>query len=173
MVRKTTSNPITERVRSGERLLLERGKMKGFRILSMILSILLSSTAMADDNEDLVYLYRSDVMAASSNHLKALKRYVEGHLAIKNHVPAHVDSLLELNGMYQDLFPAGKQQHPESEALPAIWSDPQGFQYAIQNNHRKIIALKQVDPDDMKAMKRAVNEVRMSCGDCHSYFRER
>lgn len=146
--------------------------MKSFTILGLIIYILLPATIMADGNEESIYRYRSDVMAASSNHLKALKRYVEGHLAIKNHVSAHVDALLDLNGMYQDLFPAGKQ-HPESEALPAIWSDPQGFQYAIQSNQRRIMALKQVDPDDMKAMKRAVNEVRMSCGDCHSYFRER
>lgn len=172
MLRKITSNPIIVRVRSGDSLLLERGKMKGFKIIGLILSILLPDTIMAEGNEELVYHYRTDVMEASSHHLKALKRYVEGHMVIKNHVPAHVDALLDLNGMYQELFPAGKQ-HPESEALPAIWSDPQGFQYAIRNNQRRIMALKQVDTNDMKAMKRAVNEVRMSCGDCHSYYRER
>ena len=117
--------------------------MKGFKILSLFLCIVLSNNILADDNEELIYQYRSDVMEASSHHLKALKRYVEGHITIKNHVPAHVDALLDLNGMYQELFPAGKQ-HPESEALPAIWSDPRGFQYAIQNNQRKIMALKQL-----------------------------
>lgn len=146
--------------------------MKRFGIPGLILCVLLPTTTMADGSDEEMYRYRSDVMAASSNHLKALKRYVEGELAIKNHVPAHVDALLDLNGMYQDLFPAGKQ-HPESEAMPAIWSDPRGFQRALEYNRQRIMVLKQVDPGDMKTLKRAVNEVRMSCGDCHSYYRER
>lgn len=146
--------------------------MKRFGILGLILFILLSSTALADGNEEEIYRYRSKVMEASSNHLKALQNYVEGKLAFKKHVPPHVDALLALNSMYRDLFPAGKG-HPESEALAAIWSDPQGFQRAIQYNRQRIMALKQVDPGDMETMKRAVNEVRMSCGDCHYYFRER
>lgn len=107
--------------------------MNRFGILGLILCVLLPSIAMADANEDEIYLYRSDVMEASSKHLKILKRYVEGKLAIENHVPAHVDALLAPNGMYKDLFPVGNQ-HPESEALPAIWSDPRGFQSAIEWN---------------------------------------
>lgn len=146
--------------------------MKRHEIFGLILTVLLPPSATADGDETEIYLYRSHVMEASSNHLKALKHYVEGELAIENHVSVHVDALLDLNGMYQDLFPVGKQ-HPESEALPAIWSDPRGFQQAIQYNRQRIMILKQVDPSDMKTMKRAVNEVRMSCGDCHYYFRER
>ena len=148
--------------------------MQSIRIFGLILSITLPSAVMADDGSDeAMYQYRSDVMEASSNQLKALKRYVEGNLSIENHVPSHVDALLNLNGMYHDLFPAGNKQHPESEALPAIWSDPKGFEYAIQYNRKRIMALEQVDTGDITAMKRAVNEVRMSCGDCHSYYRER
>ena len=136
-----------------------------------MLFALLPSATMAEEDVEEIYFYRSNVMEISSTHLKALKSYVDGKLAIEGHIPAHVDALLDLNSMYQDLFPAGNQ-YPESEALPAIWSDPRGFQYAIQNNRQKIMALKEVDPSDLKAMKRAVNEVRMSCGDCHSYYRE-
>lgn len=146
--------------------------MKRFGFPSLVLCILLSPIVMADDNEEAIYFYRSHMMEASANHLKALQGYVKGELAIKNHVPVHIDALLALNGMTQDLFPAGKQ-HSESEAMPLIWSDPRGFQQANKYNRQKIMALKQVDPDDIKALKRAVNEVRMSCGDCHSYFRER
>lgn len=145
--------------------------MKRYLIPGLMVSVLLPFIAMAEENVDAVYLYRSNVMEISAKHLKALRSYVKGDLAIESHVPSHVDALLNLNGMYQDLFPLG-EQHPESEALPAIWSDPRGFQYAIQNNRRKIMALKEVDPADMKSMKRAVNEVRMSCGDCHTYFKE-
>lgn len=146
--------------------------MKRLVIFGLILHILLPSTAMAEGDEEDVYRYRTNVMKISSNHLKALKAYVNGSLPIKNHIPAHVDALLSLNAIYQDLFPAGKQD-PESEALPLIWSDPRGFQQAIAHNRKRLMALKEVDPGDMVAMKRAVNEVRMSCGDCHYYFRVR
>ena len=146
--------------------------MKRFVIPALILCALLHSNTMADDNENMIYHYRSDVMEMSSKHLKALKRYVDGELAIKDHVPAHVDSLLALSSMYLDLFPAG-YHHPESEALPAIWNDPRGFKSANKYNRQKIMALKQVDPGDITALKKAVNEVRMSCGDCHSYYRDR
>ncbi|MES9941175.1 MAG: cytochrome c [Candidatus Thiodiazotropha sp. 6PLUC2] len=138
----------------------------------MSLCLLLPSILLADDNVEETYLYRTNMMEISANHLKALKGYVNGSLAIKNHIPTHVDALLTLNNIYQDLFPEG-EQHPESEAMGVIWSDPRGFQSAIQHNRKRIMALKQVDPNDMQTMKRAVNEVRMSCGDCHSYFRER
>ncbi len=147
--------------------------MKRPGIFGLIISILLPSTVMADDNGDQIYLYRSNVMEISSMHLKALQGYVKGELPIKSHIPAHVDALLNLNAMYQDLFPAGGEQHPESEALPIIWNDPKGFQSAIENNRRKIMALKQIDPSDIDTLKRGVNNVRMNCGDCHSYFRER
>lgn len=146
--------------------------MKNFGIIGLILSVLLSTSAMADSNQEEVYFYRTNIMENSFSHLEALKVYVNGKLEFKSHVANHVDALLDLNGMYQDIFPMG-EQYPESEALPAIWSDPQGFKYAIKNNRQKIMALKQIDPADLKALKRAVNEVRMSCGDCHSYFRKR
>ena len=145
--------------------------MKKFGIYGLALSLLWSSNLMAEDNEEAVYLYRSNIMEMAQTHLKALQKYVKGELSIEKHVPKHVDALLDLNSMYKDLFPAGKQ-HPESEALPAIWSDPKGFQQGIQYNRKRIMALREVDPADMKNMKRAVNEVRMSCGDCHYFYKD-
>lgn len=148
--------------------------MKYLIILGFAFSILLPSVGLTDDNEDenAIYSYRMDVMENSSKHLKALRRYVKGALPIEGHVQAHVDALLALNSMYQDLFPAG-QQHPESLAKPMIWSDPRGFQQAIQYNRQRIMAIKQIDASDIDKLKRAVNEVRMSCGDCHYYFKEK
>jgi cytochrome c556 len=146
--------------------------MKRLGIFCLLLSVVLPPSVIADGNEEDIYRYRSKMMENSSSHLKALQAYVKGKLPIKNHVPAHVDALLALNGMYRDLFPAGSL-HPDSSAKPLIWSDPRGFQQAIEINRRKIMALKQVDASDMTKLKRAVNEVRMSCGDCHYYFRER
>ncbi|MCG8037941.1 MAG: cytochrome c [Candidatus Thiodiazotropha taylori] len=146
--------------------------MKLLASLSLTIALLLPATASTDDSVEDNYHYRSRIMENASNHLKALQGYVKGELSIESHIPTHVDALLNLNQIYQDLFPAG-DQHPESEALPLIWNDPRGFQSAIQHNRRKIMTLKEVDPSDMKTMKRAVNDVRMSCGDCHYYFRER
>ncbi len=146
--------------------------MSRIGILGLICCALVQLTVVADGDGDALYLHRSRMMEASSSHLKALQAYVKGELAIKDHVSTHVDALLALNAMYQDLFPAG-EQHPESEALPMIWSDSRGFQQAIQHNRQRIMALKQVNPGDVAMLKRAVNEVRMSCGDCHYYFRQR
>jgi len=146
--------------------------MKRSEKLGVLLAVFLPSSILADDSVEHNYLYRSNVMEISAKHLKALQGYVKGELAIKKHIPAHVDGLLAMNAMNQDLFPAG-EQHPESEALPAIWSDPRGFRQANEYNRQRIMALKEIDPSDMGAMKRAVNQVRMSCGDCHSYYRER
>lgn len=146
--------------------------MKRNLITGLVLTSLIGSAVTADDNVDEIYRYRSYVMSASQDHLKALKAYVEGELAIQGHVPAHVDSLLKLNDMYQDLFPTGPQ-HPESEALSLIWSDPSGFKQSILYNRKAIQVLGQVDPNDVKMLKRAVNEVRMTCNDCHYYYRER
>ncbi len=145
--------------------------MKTLGLAGVVLSLLWSSNAFAEESEDAVYLYRSNMMEIAQKHLKALQKYVKGELPIKKHVPVHVDALLAINSLYQDLFPVGKQ-HPESEALPTIWSDAKGFEQAILYNRKRIMALKQVDPADMKTMKRVVNNVRMSCGDCHYYFKD-
>ena len=145
--------------------------MKKTGISALIFGLMFSSTVLAEGNGDAIYLYRTNVMEMAQTHLKALQKYVKGELPIEKHIPKHVDALLALNSMYEDLFPAG-EQHPESEALPAIWSDPKGFQQGIIYNRKRIMALKEVDPADMKAMKRAVNDVRMSCGDCHYYFKD-
>lgn len=146
--------------------------MKRSGLYYLIICVLFPAMSFAESEEDAMYLYRSDVMEMSQKHLKALKRYVNGELAIKDHVPAHIDTLLALNGMYLDLFPPGKQ-HPESEALPAVWNDSRGFQQAHGFNRKRIMALQQVDPSDIAKMKRAVNDVRMSCGDCHYYYKQR
>ena len=140
--------------------------------MTLILTLLFPPITAADDNVEKVYRYRSHVMEASSHHLKALQNYVAGNLALKDHVTAHVDALMALSGMYLDLFPAGPQ-HPESTAKPLVWSDQRGFKQAHQYNRKRIMILKQVDPTDMKTLKRAVNDVRMSCGDCHYYFKEK
>lgn len=142
-------------------------------ILGLILCSLLQSAVLAEGDEQNIYPYRSKVMDASSNHLKALQAYVRGELEIKDHFQAHADALLDLNGMYQDLFPAGKERHPESEAVPSIWIDPRGFQQVIKHNRKRIMALRQIDASDEMKLKQAVNDVRMSCGDCHSCYRER
>jgi cytochrome c556 len=145
-------------------------KRIAFHCINLCLLLPLSIGAQQGGSE--IYDYRAKVMEASSNHLKALQAYVEGRLSLKDHIPFHADALLALNGMYQDLFPAG-DQHPESEAKTVIWSDPRGFTNAIEYNRRKILALQQADPADVNALSRAVNEVRMSCGDCHFFYRER
>jgi cytochrome c556 len=146
--------------------------MKRSVLPGLLLTVLLSSGAFSDVDGEAMFKYRSKVMYASIGHLEALQAYVKGELPLQSRVPGHVDALLELNAMYQHLFPA-ESGHPDSKALPMIWSDPQGVRQAIEHNRRAIVALGQVDPGDLASMKRAVNQVRMSCGDCHYYFRAR
>lgn len=146
--------------------------MKSIGISALMLSLSLPAASWAEDNVNEVYRYRSDVMESSASHLRALKEYAAGRLPIQSHVATHIDALLGLNALYPEIFPVG-EQHPESEALPVIWNDSRGFLQANQHNRRKILALKKVDIDDLQSFKRAVNEVRMSCGDCHSYYRDR
>lgn len=147
--------------------------MKLFPVLAVITGLLLPTTALPESNVETVFFYRSNVMEASSAHLKALRRYVEGGFSLKTHVKGHADALLALNAMYKDLFPKGQKQHPDSEAKRVIWRDTLGFKAAIRNNKRKIMALQAVDPADRPKLKKAVNEVRMSCNDCHYYFRKK
>jgi len=146
--------------------------MKRYAVLVTLLSGCLFAGVSAEGDGEGMFKYRTQVMYASIGHLEALRAYVDGELPLRRHVPEHVDALLALNALYPMLFPPGSQ-HPESRALPAVWSDPRGLRLAIEYNRRAILALKQVDPGDRQALKRAVNQVRMSCGDCHYYYRRR
>jgi len=66
-----------------------------------------------------------------------------------------------------DLFEKIVHEHYIGPIPQALFVAQQGIQY----NRKRIMALKNVDPANMKTMKRAVNDVRMSCGDCHYFFK--
>ena len=72
----------------------------------------------------------------------------------------------------EEAFAAGSDQGAVTDALPAIWKDPEDFAAKLdafrQSSNALRVAAAAGDQDKIKA---AFGEVRQSCGDCHESYR--
>jgi len=71
-------------------------------------------------------------------------------------------------------FPAGTEKVSGSKALPAVWSDPAGFQKAADAladaSDKLAVLAKAGDAEGVASQVKVVGE---ACGACHRTFRER
>lgn len=71
-----------------------------------------------------------------------------------------------------DYFPAGSYGAP-SEALPTIWTDPEGFAARIADYSQAVLALNEAAlTKDIGQIKGAYAMVGASCKSCHSGYRK-
>lgn len=71
-------------------------------------------------------------------------------------------------------FPKGSEQGHNTKALPAVWSDPAGFQKAADNFVEAATKLADLaKAGDTDAVATQVKTVGEACGACHRTFREK
>jgi cytochrome c556 len=71
-------------------------------------------------------------------------------------------------------FPKGTEEGHNTKALPAVWSDPDGFQKAANNLAEAATKLAELaKADDSDAVAAQVKVVGEACGACHRTFRAR
>lgn len=119
--------------------------------------------------------YRKAVFSGLGSHMKALSFFVKGKLDPRSDdLVAHATSMYQLSQTLPHLFPQGTGPDvlPDTEALPDIWSDPDGFAARIQALQAETEALIQVaGGDDFDAFKAQFGKVGASCGGCHDGYR--
>lgn len=121
----------------------------------------------AEDAKD----YRSAVMTSLRGHIGASSMHVRGLVEDHGFLGKHAEGLANGAAELKHLFPAGSNV-AESEALPAIWEEPEEFAKAIETAEKATTAFSEaVAGGDKAAIEAAFRDVGAACRGCHDRFR--
>ena len=137
----------------------------------VVLLTFLASPLTADDaaNHEGVAKYRHHTMEAIGGHMQALADILRGHVTYTDHLPIHAGALAALAEITPTLFPAGSGG-PNTEALPAIWENPEDFAKRVDAFREAAANLNDVVGKG-GALGPAVKRVGQSCKGCHDEYR--
>ena len=140
--------------------------------LALVLSAGLSVPIAAEPTAEDAYEYRESVMTALKGHAGAISRQVRGLAGDPDHVGSHAKAIAGLGSELHTIFAEGSNIEG-SEALAAIWDEPEKFAEALANAEEAMAALGEVaDGGDMEAIGNAFMNVGKACKGCHDSFRE-
>lgn len=130
------------------------------------------ATASAAPTAEYAFDYRKAVMTTLKGHLLAASMIVRGLVDddgyLVDHATGLANSAAEIHRVFQEGSDVG-----ETEALPAIWEQPDKFKAALQkaadatSNFQRVVA----SGSDKAAIGAAFRDVGMSCRGCHDDFR--
>jgi cytochrome c556 len=143
--------------------------------LAAVGGLLAGSAAVAQEKKATgVVAVRQSTMKAQADHMNAIKAILTEYPQLLSNVSAHADAIHNTSQHIPEMFPQGSDQ-PPTEALPAIWKDPQGFKTAAQ--HTEELAKKLRDTaagGNAQATLAAFAELgKNGCGGCHEKFRKK
>jgi cytochrome c556 len=128
------------------------------------------SVAAGPDPADAVK-YRQSIMKAMSGHAGAISLLVRGRAGDPHNAAEHAQALVSLGAEVESIFQEGSIVE-DSEALPAIWENPEEFQKVLATFAAAIAALGDVaDSGEMQVIDAAFREVGQACRGCHENFR--
>ena len=140
--------------------------------LALVLSAGLSVPIAAEPTAEDAYEYRESVMTALKGHAGAISRQVRGLAGDPDHVGSHAKAIAGLGSELHTIFAEGSNIEG-SEALAAIWDEPEKFAEALANAEEAMAALGEIaDGGDMEAIGNAFTNVGKACKGCHDSFRE-
>ena len=145
------------------------------RTLSAVTALAISSVfafqALADTTPEDALDYRKAVMTALRGHIGASSMIARGLVENDGHLVGHAEGLAAGASELHRIFPEGSNVG-ESEALPTIWEDADGFAAAIAKMEEATAAF--VDAakgGDQETIGGAFRNVGMSCRGCHDNYR--
>ena len=140
-------------------------------LASVSLTLAGSLVAIADTAPEDAKKYRTSVMKSLGGHIGAASMHVRGLVEDNGFLAVHAESLANGASELKFLFPAGSAVD-ESEALPAIWDQPEEFKKAVDTAVNATAAFKEaVSGGDKSAIGAAFRDVGAACKGCHDKFR--
>lgn len=143
-------------------------------IITAILSVFtlgISFTAIADASLEDAKDYRQAIMHAMGGHISAISMNIRGLVEDHGFLAEHAEALANAASELEFVFPAGSDVD-DSEALPAIWDEPQAFAKAINDAKVATAAFSEAAASgDKEAIDAAFREVAGACKGCHDQFR--
>lgn len=142
--------------------------------VTLLLALALAApvTAPADTSPEDAKDYRQAVMSALGGHVGAISMHVRGLVEDEGSLAKHAEALATTATDLDRLFPEGSNVG-DSEALAAIWEDPDAFAEAVSNAKEATAAFSETaDSGDTDAIRAAFREVGGACRGCHDDFRK-
>jgi cytochrome c556 len=122
----------------------------------------------AEDSKD----YRIAIMTAMRGHIAAVSMQLRGLVEDHGFLAEHAKALASTAAELSHVFPPGSNVG-ESEALPAIWEQPEAFADAVAEAERATAAFSEAAASgDRAATSAAFREVGAACRGCHDDFRK-
>lgn len=135
-----------------------------------------SGTALAVDEPENIIDYRKATMHALGAHISMLSAVAKNEVSFSDEASGHAHAIHEMSTNMARLFPEGTGQgdtDEDSDALPAIWENPDDFEAAIQSLQDESAKMVEVaDGGDPAAFARQLGALgKQGCGNCHDDFR--
>lgn len=138
-------------------------------ILTVTIASAFSFTASAEPSAEDAFKYRASLMTVLRGHIGAASMIVRGLVEDDGHLIEHAEGLANGVAELHRVFQEGSVVD-DSEALPAIWAQPEKFAAALDaaekasENFLTVVA----DGGDAGA---AFRDLGKTCGGCHDDFR--
>ena len=141
-------------------------------ITTLILVLGFALNATAETTAEDALKYRRSIMTALKGHAGAISMQVRGLAGNPDHVVKHANAIAGLIAELNTVFPEGSNVE-DSEALPAIWEDPDAFAEALAKAEDAASGLSEAAAGgDIQAIGGAFKNVGKDCKNCHESFRE-
>ncbi len=137
-------------------------------------TLLIAPTASAEDAPEDVVKYRALQMSAMGRHMGTTKLILKGNISRPEDLNGHAAALHSLGLNLEALFPENTKPNDklETEALPSVWENPEGFKKAVKAyNDATANFVEVAKTGDLKKGLEAYGKVGQSCGGCHDDFR--
>ena len=115
--------------------------------------------------------YRQHTMSAVGGHMQALGDILRGKVPHEAHLSVHAAALESLAKITPTLFPPGSGDGA-TEALPAIWEDPEDFAEQLEAFKAAAAGLRAAVDTGGDVMT-ATRQLGQSCRGCHDSYREK
>ena len=146
-------------------------------ITTFLLSAILSSSAFAQNAEDIIK-YRINIMKSLGNHISIIAANLKGKVAINEDILPHSQSiLLTLSSInIEKIFPINTQasDSPKTKSLDSIWVEKELFQKSMLESIEKTKDLvKAAESGNNQNIAKSLGALGKSCGACHDKFRKK
>ena len=133
----------------------------------LLMMMFVSVSAYADGQAE--YKYREGVMQAIRGQMASIGSIMRGQVHQEN-LAMHARAMSDLARILPDVFPKGSDVG-KSEALPEIWSDPEGFR--VQTDLFIEVTGAFLDAaENERDVSGTLRGIQRSCKGCHDGFRE-
>ena len=146
-------------------------------ITTFLLSVILSSSAFAQNAEDIIK-YRINIMKSLGNHISIIAANLKGKVSINEDILPHSQSiLLTLSSInIEKIFPINTQasDSPKTKSLDSIWVEKELFQKSMLESIEKTKDLvKAAESGNNQNIAKSLGALGKSCGACHDKFRKK